>query len=223
MRVQGLARVLAAILLAACLSDAARADAPVKLVAFGDSLTAGFGLAKNDAFPAKLERALSDKGVAVTIVNAGVSGDTTAGGLARIDWSIPDGTEAVIVELGANDALRGIDTDVTRKSLDGILRKLKDRNIPVLLCGMLAPPNLGREYFDAFANIYVDLAKRYDVLFYPFFLDGVAADHALNQHDGIHPSAAGVDQIVTRILPKVQELVAQVQAARAVPTKASER
>jgi acyl-CoA thioesterase-1 len=135
-----------------------------------------------------------------------------SGGLARLDWSVPPGTDAVILELGANDALRGIDPAVTRRALDGILSALAKRNIPVLLCGMLAPRNLGTDYAAAFDPIFPDLAKTYGVVFYPFFLDGVAADPKLNQHDGLHPTAAGVDVIVAKILPKVEELIARVKA-----------
>ncbi|MBV9557085.1 MAG: arylesterase [Pseudolabrys sp.] len=190
-------------------------DRPVKIVAFGDSLTAGYGLPAQAAFPVRLAKALADKGVSADIINAGVSGDTTTGGLGRLDWSIPEGTEAVILELGANDALRGVDPAITRKALDGILTKLDARKIPVLLCGMYAPPNMGGAYVDAFGRLYSELATTHNVVFYPFFLDGVAADEKLNQRDGIHPSAAGVDVIVARILPKVEELIARARSARA--------
>jgi acyl-CoA thioesterase-1 len=186
--------------------------APVKIVAFGDSLTAGYGLPGPDAFPAKLAAALKAKGENVEIANAGVSGDTTTGGLERVDWSVPDGTDAVILALGANDLLRGIDPAVTEKALDGILAKLTARKIKVLLAGMLAGKNMGADYETRYNAIFPALAKKYDVLFYPFFLDGVATDRALNQQDGIHPNAAGVDAIVKRILPKVEDLIAQVHA-----------
>jgi acyl-CoA thioesterase I len=188
------------------------AERPVHIVALGDSLTAGYGLPGNDAFPAVLQRALAAKGVAVEIANAGVSGDTASGGLARLDWSVPDGTDAVIVELGANDALRGLDPAVTRKALDAILSRLKARNIPVLLCGMLAPPNLGADYGRAFNAIYPELAARYSVVLYPFFLEGVVADRTLNQPDGLHPTAKGVGIIVKAIMPKVDELIARARA-----------
>ena len=189
-------------------------DRPIKIVALGDSLTAGYGLPREAAFPPRLEAALRDKGIAVEIANAGVSGDTSSGGLARLDWSIPDGTEAVILELGANDALRGIDPKVTRKALADILVRLKDRRIAVLLAGMRAPPNLGAEYTRDFDAIFPALAGEFDVVFYPFFLDGVVADRSLNQGDGLHPTAAGIDVIVTRILPKAEELLARVKAQR---------
>jgi acyl-CoA thioesterase-1 len=190
------------------------AERIVNIVAFGDSLTAGYGLAANEAFPMQLQRALTAKGLAVNVVNAGVSGDTTAGGLARLDWSTPDGTDAVILELGANDALRGFDPAVTRKALDAMLRRLQERKIPVLLCGMLAPPNLGAEYGRAFNSIYPDLAAQDGAILYPFFLTGVAADPKLNQRDGLHPTAAGVAVIVDRILPQVEELIAHAKGSR---------
>jgi acyl-CoA thioesterase I len=190
------------------------ADQPIRMVVLGDSLSAGFGLAANEALPAKLERALKAKGHAVTIENAGVSGDTAAGGLARLDWSVAKGTDAVILELGANDALRGSDPKTTRASLEEIIRKLKERRIAVLLAGMLAPRNLGAEYATTFDAIYPELAAKYDLLLYPFILEGVAGDRALNLPDGLHPTAAGVDVIVSRMLPKAEELVARVKAAR---------
>jgi len=206
--------LLIAGLIALAAPVAAQADAPFKIVAFGDSLTAGYGLPATDAFPARLERALKAKGLKVEIENAGVSGDTSSGGLSRLDWSIPDGTDAVIVELGANDMLRGVEPAVTKKSLDAILAKLKERNIAVLLCGMRAAPNMGTEFADAFDTLYDELAKKYDVVFYPFFLDGVAAQAKLAQRDGIHPNAAGVDMIVANILPKAEELIARLRAKR---------
>ena len=187
------------------------AQPPVKIVVLGDSLSAGFGLPAQSAFPAKLDAALRRKGVAATIINAGVSGDTSSGGLERLDWSVPEGTDAVILELGANDMLRGVDPAVTRKALNAILTKLKARNIAVLLCGMRAAPNLGADYVRAFDAIYPALASTHGVVFYPFFLEGVAADRLLNQPDGLHPSAGGVDEIVERILPKVEELVGRLK------------
>jgi acyl-CoA thioesterase-1 len=195
---------------------AAAAGKPIKLVALGDSLTAGYGLPAQAAFPVKLPQALQSKGIDVEIVNAGVSGDTTTGGRDRIGWSVPEGTDAAIVELGANDALRGIDPKVSRAALDDILKKLKARNIAVLLCGMLAPPNYGADYAAQFNSIYPDLAKAYDVPLYPFFLDGVATQAKLNQADGLHPTAAGVDAIVRNILPTVEAfLKSRVGAAAA--------
>jgi acyl-CoA thioesterase-1 len=187
---------------------------PVNIVAFGDSLTAGLGLAADETFPAQLQHALEVKGVAAVVANAGVSGDTTAAGLSRLEWSVPDGSDAVILELGANDALRGIDPALTRKALETMLGRLKERKIPVLLCGMLAPPNLGSEYGRAFNAIYPDLAAASGTILYPFFLAGVAADASLNQHDGMHPTAAGVAVIVTRIMPQVEELIARAKATR---------
>lgn len=212
-RVQMLA--LAAIVAGAALAPAAaQTGRPVKVVAFGDSLTAGLGLPADAAFPARLQRALIGKGLAVDVINAGVSGDTSTDGLARLDWSVQDDADAVILELGANDALRGIDPKLTRAALDAILRRLAARRVPVLLAGMRAPPNMGADYTRAFDAIYPDLAAAYGVLFYPFFLDGVAAERGLNQGDGLHPTAAGVDVIVERLLPQAEELIARVRAAR---------
>ncbi len=187
---------------------------PVRIVALGDSLSAGFNLPASAAFPARLERALREKGYAVEIANAGVSGDTATGGLARLDWSVPDGTDAVIVELGANDMLRGIAPTVTQRALDGIVHRLTERRIAVLLAGMRALPNLGIDYVNGFETIYPEIAAKYHVLLYPFFLDGVAGEAKLNQRDGLHPTAAGVDVIVGRILPKVEELLARVRPQR---------
>jgi acyl-CoA thioesterase-1 len=189
---------------------AGAADRPMRIVALGDSLTAGYGLPASAALPARLEQALRAKGRAVEVVNAGVSGDTAAGGLARLDWSVPDGTDAVIVALGANDMLRGIDPAATRRALEEIVRRLRERRVPVLLAGMRAAPNLGADYGRSFEAIYPALAAEYGLLFHPFLLDGIAAEARLNQRDGIHPTAAGVDVIVERILPKVEELIARV-------------
>ena len=196
------------------MTHARAVEHPVNIVAFGDSLTAGYGLAANDAFPAQLQRALIAKGLAVNVVNAGVSGDTAAAGLARLDWSVPDGTDAVILELGANDALRGFDPAITRKALDTMLRRFQARKISVLLCGMVAPPNLGVEYGRAFNSIYPDLATQTGAILYPFFLTGVAANPKLNQSDGLHPTAAGVAVIVERIMPDVEQLIARVKESR---------
>ncbi|MBV8790445.1 MAG: arylesterase [Pseudolabrys sp.] len=187
---------------------------PTKLVAFGDSLTAGLGLPQAASFPAKLEAALLAKGHKVEVVNAGVSGDTVADGLARLDWSIPRDADAVIIELGANDALRGLDPKATRAGLDEIVKRLRQRNVAVMLAGMYAPRNLGPDYSAQFDPIYPDLAKAYDLPLYPFFLDGVATDPKLNQADGLHPTAAGVDVIVARILPTVEALLTKVSAQR---------
>lgn len=195
-------------------ATAQAAEAPVKIVVLGDSLSAGYGLPAEAAFPAKLAQALKAKGIPVAMINAGVSGDTASGGLGRLDWSVPEGTEAVILELGANDALRGLDPALTRTALDAALTKLKDRKIAVLLAGMLAPRNLGPEYVRAFDAIYPELAAAHGAVFYPFFLEGVASDAKLNLRDGLHPNAAGVDAIVAGIMPKAEELIARVRAAR---------
>ena len=181
-------------------------------MALGDSLTAGLGLPPQDGFAPRLQAALAAKGIAAEVTNAGVSGDTASSGLARLEWSVPDGTDAVIVELGANDMLRGLRPQVTRDALDRLLHRLSERHLAVLLCGIRAAPNLGADYGAAFEAIYPELAAKYDALLYPFFLDGAAAKLDLMQHDGLHPNAAGVDVIVARILPKVEQLIARAHA-----------
>ncbi len=189
-------------------------ERPVRIVVVGDSLSAGHGLSADAAFPERLEAALKAKGQAVSIANAGVSGDTASGGLGRLDWSVPQGTDAVILELGANDALRGVDPAVTKSALDEILGKLDARHIAVLLAGMQSPRNMGVDYVRAFDAIYPNLASTHPVVFYPFFLDGVATDAKLNQADGLHPNAAGVDVIVARMMPQVEALISRVHAKR---------
>ena len=178
-----------------------------RLLILGDSLTAGYGLAASEAFPVQLEKALQQSGYNVAVVNAGVSGDTSAGGLARLEWALADAPQIVIVELGGNDALRGLPPEMTFDNLDAILERLKVAGIRVILAGMKAPRNLGDDYTAAFDQIYPQLASKYNVSFYPFFLDGVALDPALNQADGIHPNATGVGVIVERILPVVGAVV----------------
>ncbi len=185
----------------------AQAARPLRVVALGDSLTAGYMLAPQAAFPAVLEAALRARGIAVQITNAGVSGDTASQGLERLDWSIPDTTDAVIVELGANDALRGIDPAVTRQAIEAIVTRLEARGMAVMLAGMLAPRNLGADYARAFDAIFTDLAARHGLVLYPFFLDGVAGDPRLNLRDGIHPNAEGVRVIVERITPTVERFL----------------
>jgi acyl-CoA thioesterase-1 len=207
--------VLSGALSAAMISSARGAEGPVRMVALGDSLTAGFGLPAAAAFPVRLEKALAAKGIAVEISNAGVSGDTMSDGLARLDWSVPEGTQAVILELGANDMLRGLDPQLTRKALQEILRRVGERHIEVLLCGMLAAPNLGADYAQAFNGMFPELAASRHLIFYPFFLDGVLEDRQLVQPDGLHPTAAGVDVIVARVLPKAEELVGRVRGQHA--------
>jgi acyl-CoA thioesterase I len=193
---------------------AAGAAKPIKTVVLGDSLSAGLGLTASAAFPAKLQKSLKANGIEVDMINAGVSGDTSSGGRDRLDWSVPEGTEAVILELGANDALRGIDPKVTRAALTDILTRLKARGVAVLLCGMVAPPNYGSDYAARFNAIYPDLAKSFGVPLYPFFLEGVAADAKLNQADGIHPTAEGVDVIVKNIMPAVQAFLGAISGQR---------
>lgn len=183
--------------------SAAKNTRSMKVLAFGDSLTAGYGLAGRDGFVPRLEAALRAEGYNVTIMNAGVSGDTTAGGKARLGWSLAEKPDAVLLELGANDALRGISPAASEANLGAMLQILQERQIPVLLIGMKSPPNLGAEYVTAFEEMYPRLAARYKVPLYPFFLDGVAASSALNQPDGIHPNAEGVHEIVRRLLPVV--------------------
>jgi acyl-CoA thioesterase-1 len=189
--------------------SSARAE-PFKIVGFGDSLMAGFGLGPDEGFTDKLQAALRAKGHDVAVANAGVSGDTTSGGLARLDWSVPDGTQLVILELGANDMLRGVSPDITKKNLDDMLGKLRERKIAVLLAGMRAAPNLGADYQNAFDAIFPDLAGKYDVPLYPFFLDGVAGQPGLQLEDGLHPNVRGVDRMVERILPTVEKAIAAV-------------
>jgi acyl-CoA thioesterase I len=187
---------------------------PVKMVVLGDSLSAGLGLPANAAFPTRLQKSLSTNGIEVDMINAGVSGDTASGGRDRLDWSVPEGTDAVILELGANDALRGTDPNLTRSALSDILTRLKARRIAVLLCGMVAPPNYGSDYAARFNAIYPELAKSFGVPLYPFFLNGVAADPKLNQADGIHPTADGVDVIVKNMLPTVEAFLGAVTGQR---------
>jgi acyl-CoA thioesterase-1 len=179
------------------------------ILALGDSLTAGLGLSPEESFPARLEQALRAKGLEVDVINAGVSGDIAEAGLARLDWALTDEVDAIIVELGANDALRGLEPAQTEKALDQILSRATARRLPVLLAGMRAPRNLGQDYITRFDSIYERLAQKHGVLVYPFFLEGVAASPELNQPDGLHPSSKGVEVIVNNILSKVTELVHQ--------------
>ena len=195
-------------------TETTAAAKPIKIVVLGDSLSAGLGLSGSAAFPERLQKTLESNGLSVEIRNAGVSGDTSSGGCDRLDWSVPDGTQAVILELGANDALRGTDPAVTRSALSDILTRLKARGIAVLLCGMVAPPNYGDDYSARFNAIYPDLAKSFGVPLYPFFLQGVAADAKLNQADGLHPTAEGVDIIVRNILPTVQAFLGTISGQR---------
>ncbi|MGI6855955.1 arylesterase [Mesorhizobium sp. 1B3] len=206
-------RAFIATLLVLLASIAAAPAEPFRIVGFGDSLMAGFGLGPGEAFPEKLEAALRKKGHDVVIANAGVSGDTTSGGLSRLDWSVPDGTQLVILELGANDMLRGIPPEITEKNLDTMITRLKQRGISVLLAGMVAAPNLGSDFADSFNAIYPRLAEKHGIALYPFFLDGVAADRAFLLEDGIHPNAIGIDRMVEKMLPAVEKAIA-AEAAR---------
>lgn len=195
-------------------TDGTAAAAPARLMAYGDSLTHGYGLPAGETFPEQLEAALRDAGLDVTVINAGNSGETSAGGRARLDWALADAPDAVILELGANDGLRGLDPAATYDNLDAMLARLTSEGLPVLLAGMLAPPNLGREYGEDFNAVYPRLAEKHGVPLYPFFLDGVALVPELNQADGIHPNAAGVAVIVKRIAPHVIRLLENAALAR---------
>jgi len=186
-----------------------RAQAPKRLLILGDSLAAGYGLPQNKGFTVRLEAALKAAGESVQVLNAGVSGDTSAGGLARVDWALADQPTHVLVEFGGNDGLRGLDPKQMEANIEGIIVKLKAAKLPILLAGMMAPPNLGRDYAAAFNGVYQRIAEKHNVPLYPFFLDGVAADRNLNQADGIHPNEAGVEEVVRRILPSVRQLLAQ--------------
>lgn len=193
---------------AAFVSPAAVRAEPLRIVALGDSLSAGYELSPEDAFPAQLERALKAKGLDAVVENAGVSGDTSTGGLDRLDWSVADGTALVVVELGANDALRGIDPALTRANIDAILTRLKERGIAVVLAGMLAPPNMGDAYVSAFNAIFPDMAAKHGVPLYPFFMEGVITVPELLLADGIHPNGKGVARIVEGIAPLVESALA---------------
>lgn len=195
-------------------STAAAKQEPVRIVALGDSLTAGFMLPAADSFPARLQQALKAKGYAVEVINAGVSGDTTAAALERLEWAVPDRIDAAIVELGANDALRGMDPALARRNLDTIIRRLKAKGAEILIAGMLAPRNWGEEYAQQFNAIFPDLARAHGALLYPFFLQGVIRRPDLNLEDGLHPNRRGVAEIVARILPSVEELIRRAGAKR---------
>lgn len=190
----------------------AAAGTALKLVGFGDSLMAGYGLQSGEGFPARLEAALRARGHEVTITDAGVSGDTTSGGLARLDWSIPEDTDGVILELGANDALRGLPPETTRANLEAMIARLGERGIPVLLVGMLAPPNMGAAYETAFNAIFPDLAEANDLILYPFFLDGVTGDPALLLADAMHPNANGINRMVEGMLPVAETFLSRIKA-----------
>jgi acyl-CoA thioesterase-1 len=200
-------------------ATAAPASQPLRIVVLGDSLVAGFGIKPSDAFPAQLERALKERGHDVEVINAGVSGDTTAGGLDRVGWAVPERTGAVILELGANDALRGLDPRRAKSNLDKIITTLKAGGAEVLLAGMLAPRNLGEPYTRAFDAIYPELAAKHGLLLYPFFLDGVAMNAKLNLDDGLHPNSRGVAEITKKILPSVEQLIERARARQAAGTK----
>jgi acyl-CoA thioesterase-1 len=200
-------------------ATAAPAEQPLRIVVLGDSLVAGFGIKTSDAFPAQLERALKARGHAVEVINAGVSGDTTANGLARVAWAVPERTGAVILELGANDALRGLDPGQARANLEKIITAVKGGGAEILLAGMFAPRSMGRDYVRAFEGMYPDLATKHGLILYPFFLDGVAMDAKLNLDDGLHPNPRGVAEITKKILPSVEQLIERARAKHAAATK----
>ena len=212
MQFKGLAIALFVALGLAATPGQALADEELKIVGFGDSLMAGYELASGEGFPARLEAALRARGHEVSIADAGVSGDTTAGGLARLDWSITDGTDGVILELGANDMLRGLPPEKTRDNLEAMIKRLQERGIEVLLAGMLSSPNLGPVYESAFNSIYPDLADKYDLLLYPFFLDGVTGVAGMALSDGMHPNAKGINQMVEGFVPVAEEFIARLEA-----------
>ncbi|MCT8989097.1 arylesterase [Chelativorans sp. SCAU2101] len=182
---------------------------PFRIIGFGDSLMAGYQLAPGESFPEQLEKALAARGHEVTVTNAGVSGDTTSGGLSRLDWSVPDGTDLVILELGANDMLRGLSPSATEKNLEAMITRLKERGVNILLVGMYAAPNLGPDYQEAFNAIYPRLAEKHDLPLVPFFLEGVAGNAAMQLDDRMHPNAQGVALMVENVLPAVEPLVAK--------------
>jgi acyl-CoA thioesterase I len=212
LHVAALMLVAAALLCALVPRPTEAKDETMTIVAFGDSLTAGFGLPDKASFPAQLEAALKAQGKDVRVINAGVSGDTTSAALQRLDWALPQDASAVIVELGGNDALQGIPPEGTKANLAKIIEAVQAKGLPLLLAGMEAPRNMGADYVDAFRAIYAALAAKYNVVFYPFFLDGVVLDDSLMQDDGIHPNAKGVAKIVANMIPKVDELLAQVKS-----------
>ena len=207
------ALVVASLPFFVAVSPVAQAEphAPV-IVTLGDSLTAGLGLPQSEAFPAQLQAALKARGRDVTVIDAGVSGDTATAAAQRLDWALPDNADAVIVELGGNDALQGVPPEGTKAAIEKIIVSVQARGLPILLAGQEAPRNMGKEYVEAFSAIFRDLAERYDVIFYPFFLEGAALNAELMQPDGMHPNAKGVARIVENILPKVEELLARVAA-----------
>ena len=211
-RVVALLTMLAALAVLAPLHRIEASPGAPVIVAFGDSLTSGLGLPRDQAFPAQLQVALTARGSEAKVVDAGVSGDTATAALARLDWALPDDADAVIIELGGNDALQGIPPEGTKAALGKVIEKVQARGLPILLAGQEAPPNMGKDYTDQFRAIYADLASRYEVIFYPFFLEGAALNDDLMQSDGIHPNAKGVAVIVENIMPKVDELLAKVAA-----------
>lgn len=209
-RVHRVLKVLTVI--AVFLTAPAAAETACRIAILGDSIASGYGLSEEEALPATLEQRLRADGYDCRVIDAGVAGDTTAGGLARLDWMLADEPSHVIVELGGNDGLRALPPEQMEANLDAIIARLEDEGIPVLLTGMLAPPNLGREYGEAFAAVFPRLAEKHDIPLYPFLLEGVAAEPELNQGDGIHPTAEGVDEIVERMAPTVEAWLDETSA-----------
>ncbi|MGI9350516.1 MAG: arylesterase [Rhizobiaceae bacterium] len=203
-----------ALLLVLPVTQASANCADVRVVVFGDSLVAGYGLPPGKAFPEQLSQALQGKSSSIDVINAGVSGDTTSGGLSRLEWSVGDGADIVVLELGANDALRGIPVEITRKNLDAMISRLKSASIEIVLAGMLAPPNMGKKYGDAFNAIYPELAEKHEIKLYPFFLEGVATDPQFNQDDGIHPNPEGVQVMVKNFMPALDSVLEKVCARK---------
>ncbi len=212
MRFKALGHILLTLLLATGVTKVAKAET-MNIVAFGDSIMAGYEIAKEDAFPAQLEKALKDKGYDIAITNASVSGDTTAGGLSRLDWSIPDGTDGVILELGANDALRGISPAESRQNLMAMIERLKERGIPVLLSGMQAPPNMGSDYAAKFNPIYPDLADQYGLVLYPLMIEAYVLDPKLKISDGLHPNPQGVAAMTESFLPTMEKFLNDISGS----------
>lgn len=207
--------VMIALTVPAVLAEQTQKEKPIRIFAYGDSLTAGFHLPPDASFPAQLQMALREKGYKVDVYNAGISGDTTSSALRRFDWSIGAGGDAVILELGGNDILRGFSPDLTRQNLEKMIERFREKNMEILLAGMYAPANWGKDVQSWFDAIYPELAKKHGTLLYPFFLDGVALNRNLMMKDGIHPTKEGVQEIVKRILPEVEKLIARVKERKA--------
>jgi len=211
MRLKAIAPIVFAATAAFSSAVLAEEAEPLEIVVLGDSLVAGYQLGSGEDYPTRLQAALEAKGYQISVINAGVSGDTTSGGLARVDWSVPDGADGVILELGANDALRGIVPQKVEDNLAAIISRLQERDIPVMLMGMMAPPNMGEDYAAEFNPVYDDLASRYSLPLYPFFLNGVTTHPDLQLSDGMHPNADGVEVMVENTLPAVEAFIKTIR------------